>query len=569
MRFKNSFIIKLIPLFFFTIILLSRCAETAEEKMIHKLNLFITDYEAKIIPIQKKLNLAKYKASVSGKEDDYKTSADLNIMISKIYANKKSFTELKKIKESKLIKDELKQRQLDILYNKYLQNQIAEEKLVEIILLETEIKKKFSTFRPTLNDKNISTNEIESVLSKSDDSEKLELYWKASKKIGSLIDNDLKKLVKLRNSASEELGFNNYYEMILITNDQNPDEIDDIYDDLDLLTRGPYMQLKEEIDEYLAKKHNIDKTELMPWHYQNRFYQNAPSIFDISFDNYYKEKDIVDLADKYFSGIGIPISDILKNSDLTHKEGKSQLSYSTDIDRNGDVRILAIIESNFSSMNRLLYESGFSAYYKYIDKSLPYTLKKPAHFFTADAMGTFFSRFAAKPDWLKAMLNISEVEYKKIKLNSRKQLRLDKFVFSRWAQVMYRFEKELYEDPEQDLNELWWKLIENYQLLNKPENRNQADWAAKTHIITMPCTYHNYMLGELFASQLQFHIITNVLGGDGSCETKCIGNKKIGEYLINNVFKQGAKQSWNKMIKKSTGENLSPEYFTNQFIKVN
>ena len=84
-------------------------------------------------------------------------------------------------------------------------------------------------------------------------------------------------------------------------------------------------------------------------------------------------------------------------------------------------------------------------------------------------------------------------------------------VFSRWAQVMFRFEKSMYEDPDQDLNRRWWELVEKYQLLKMPAGRNEPDWAAKIHIALYPCYYHNYLLGELLASQLLYHIAGPVL----------------------------------------------------------
>ena len=41
-------------------------------------------------------------------------------------------------------------------------------------------------------------------------------------------------------------------------------------------------------------------------------------------------------------------------------------------------------------------------------------------------------------------------------------LRNQLLIFSRWCQVMLRFEKELYGNPNQDLNKLWWDLVEKY-----------------------------------------------------------------------------------------------------------
>ena len=37
-------------------------------------------------------------------------------------------------------------------------------------------------------------------------------------------------------------------------------------------------------------------------------------------------------------------------------------------------------------------------------------------------------------------------------------------MFARWALVMLHFEKALYANPEQDLNKLWWDIVERYQL---------------------------------------------------------------------------------------------------------
>ena len=54
-------------------------------------------------------------------------------------------------------------------------------------------------------------------------------------------------------------------------------------------------------------------------------------------------------------------------------------------------------------------------------------------------------------------------------------------------------------NPDQDLNALWWSFAEKYQGMKKPDGRNVSDYASKVHIVTAPCYYHNYEMGELFA----------------------------------------------------------------------
>ena len=130
---------------------------------------------------------------------------------------------------------------------------------------------------------------------------------------------------------------------------------------------------------------------------------------------------------------------------------------------------------------------------------------------------------------------------------------------------MYRFEKAMYENPEQDLNKLWWDLVEKYQMIKKPVGRNEPDWASKIHIATSPCYYHNYQLGELFACQLSHYIIKNIIKSDDLYNQSFYNNPAVGAFLIDKVFKPGKKYYWNEMIQKATGEKLTSKYFALQF----
>jgi Oligoendopeptidase F len=306
----------------------------------------------------------------------------------------------------------------------------------------------------------------------------------------------------------------------------------------------------------------------MPWHYQNRFFQEAPKIYDVDLDQYYKNKDIVQLAKDYYLSIGLPIDDIVARSDLFERENKNQHAFCINIDRDAkDIRVLCNIKPNARWMETMLHENGHALYEKYLDEKLPWDLKTPAHIFTTEAIAMLFGRFATNPQWIVDMLKISTEEAKKIQEPAQNTLRLQQIVFSRWSQVMFRFEKSLYENPDQDLNKLWWDLVEKYQMLKKPAGRNEPDWATKIHIATSPCYYHNYLLGELLASQLQNYIITNIIKGKLGQDYSFVNNKEVGKYLIDKVFSVGAKYQWNEMIEKATGEKLTPKYYAKQFLQ--
>ncbi len=538
-----------------------------EEKMNEELKNFIEKFESKAVPAYKDYSLAYFNATISGKPEDYEKSSELQIKYNKIYSNKEDFALLKKIKESNSVTDSILKRQLDVLYRAYSKNQIDEKKLEEIIKLSTDIENRFSTFRAEVKGQRLTDNEIEEILKTSKDSKTLQETWLASKKIGKLVAEDIIKLVKMRNETARELGYSNYHEMSLKLAEQDPSEIDKIFDELYELTKEVFTQVKKDMDEFLSKRYNISPNDLMPWHYQNRYFQEAPKIYNVDLDSYYKDKDIVALTRNYYNGLGLNIDDVIQNSDLFEKEGKYQHAYCIDIDRNGDVRVVCNVKPNYNWMNTMLHEYGHAVYSKFIDRSLPWTLREEAHTFTTEAIAMLFGRFASNPQWLVDVVGISESERNKIMDASFKTLRLEQLVFSRWAQVVYRFEKNMYENPDQDLNTLWWDLVEKYQLLRRPENRNEPDWASKIHIALYPAYYHNYMLGELLASQLSFYLNKNILNSDDPMKQSFKGKAEIGKYLKENIFDEGSKLYWNDLIEKATGEKLTAKYFAKQFIK--
>ncbi len=150
---------------------------------------------------------------------------------------------------------------------------------------------------------------------------------------------------------------------------------------------------------------------------------------------------------------------------------------------------------------------------------------------------------------------------------SEKYLRFQQILFARWALVMYNFEKQLYADPDQDLNNLWWELVEKYQFVKRPPGPVDAGWASKLHFTTAPCYYHNYMMGELLASQLHYHIVREVFKLESDRDVSYVGEKILGDYLREKVLGPGALYHWNDMIKRATGEPLTPKYFVEQFVK--
>ncbi|SYZ73094.1 conserved exported hypothetical protein [Candidatus Zixiibacteriota bacterium] len=528
--------------------------------------LFLKDFETKVMPLSKESALSGYNASLSGKDADYEKSAQASLAIGKIYSDPALFARIKEFKEGKQIADPLLVRQLDILYLSFLGSQIDPQMLEELIRRSTAISQKFYTYRTKVGERTLSDNQVDSILRYSTDSKELEDTWKASKLIGSEIAPALIELVKLRNQAARKIGFDNYYEMNMKLSEQDPVEIAALFDQLDSLTQEPFAVAKTQIDSALAIRYGIAKDKLEPWHYQNRFFQEAPSIYAVDFDSYYRDKDPVAIVKKYFAGIGLPVDSILAHSDLYERPGKYQHAYSTDIDREGDVRIVCNVRPDCGWTGTLLHELGHGVYDYYGDRQLPWMLRGSAHAFTTEAVANFFGRLAENPQWLIDIVGAPKNYIDPVAGDCLRSQNLTQLVFNRWAQVMVRFERAMYENPDQDLNKLWWQMVEKYQGVKCPEGRNEADWASKIHLTDAPVYYHNYLIAELLASQFAEAIGTKVLKIPEPFNADFANNPKIGEYFVDNVFYPGARYTWNEMIERATGEKLTSVYYARQFM---
>jgi len=553
----------IILIMLFAGVFLFGCSPNAKEE---QMQAFITAHVEKVKPMEKEANLAYWDAATSGKSEDYDKVGTLTLELRRVYSDPCDFAFLKEAKDSGKVKEPVLARQMDVLYNAYLENQIEPELLKQIVELGTEIEKDFSTFRGTIDDEKVTDNRIKEILKTENDSAKRESAWLAGKQVGPVVAEDLIRLVKLRNKAARKLGFDNYHTFSLTTAEQDVKELDKIFNELYELTNEPFAKLKAELDAILAKQCGVDVSQLMPWHYHDPFFQETPLVYDVDLDTYYRDKDVKELATKFYAGIGLPVESILANSDLYEREGKNPHAFSTDIDRQGDVRILCNLKNNENWMETILHELGHANYDKWHGDEVPYILREPAHIFTTEAIAMFFGRLSRNPAWMQQMLELTDRQRAEIEKVSFKYAQLKQLIFARWAMVMYDFEKQLYANPDQDLNRLWWQMVEKYQFVKCPRGRDEPDWAAKIHFTIAPCYYHNYMLGELLASQLHHHLVHEILKLKSDENVGYVGQKVVGDFLSEKVFKVGAVYRWNRMIENTTGEPLTPKYFVSEFI---
>lgn len=524
---------------------------------------FIADHEQRVRPLERQVGLAWWNANISGKDEDFARKEELQNQLDAALADTTRFAELKKIRFGK-IDDELVKRQIEVLYLQYLEKQVDPELLKKINAKANAVEKAFNTFRAKVEGKDLTDSEVRKVLKESKDSGRRQAVWEASKGVGSVVERDLRELVALRNEAAKKLGFADYHKMALFLNEQDQLRLFNLFDELDELTREPFKQVKSEIDAKLCSLYGIKHDQLRPWHLHDPFFQEPADIFEYKLDHVYAKVDILALCRQFYAGMGLPIDDVLARSDLYEKPGKSPHAFCTDIDREGDVRVLANIVPNEYWMATVLHELGHAVYSsKNIPGKVPYVLRGEAHILTTEGVAMLFEKFSKSSTWLEKM-GVKVDDPAAFDATGRKMLKHQLLIFSRWCQVMLRFERGMYEHPDQDLNKLWWDLVEKYQLVKRPDGRSAPDYASKIHICSAPVYYHNYMMGQLFASQVH-HTLSREVLRCAPGQASYVGKPSVGQFMKERVFAPGRTLPWNALTKHATGEELNAKAFAADF----
>ncbi|MCF7974195.1 MAG: M2 family metallopeptidase [Phycisphaerae bacterium] len=548
---------------------LSGCPEAhtqSTEQTEHAVQSFIRDHVAKLQPLADQAALAYWEGATTGRPEAFDSRSALELRISQLYTDPNQFARLKSWRDSGRISDPVLKRQVDKLYYAFLKSQIPQDLMQRMVTLDTRVQETFNNYRPKIRGAAVTMSDIYTALTSEPNGLERELAWQASKEVGDVIINDLLALVRLRNEAARSVGFDNYYTLSVTCSEQDAAQIEMIFDELDRLTEEPFVAMKAELDAILAQGYGLEPEALMPWHYHDPFFQRTPLVYDLDLDAVYAGADIRDLCQRYYRGVDLPIDDILKRSDLHDREGKYPHAFSFEGDRDGDVRVLCNLQSTERWAETALHELGHAVYSKYHDRAEPWLLREPAHAFATEAVAMFFGRLSRNAAWMQTMLGLSDEKTHDIVQVSGKYLQFQQILFARWALVMVHFEKQLYADPEQDLNTLWWDLVEKYQKLHRPPGPANAGWASKLHFTSAPCYYHNYMLGELLASQFYHHIVTDVLKLPSGEALSLCDDPRAGQYFQSQVFAPGARYTWNDMIERATGEPLTAQYFVDQFI---
>lgn len=510
----------------------------------------VDNLNARMAELEKAFFLAWWDSQVDATEANDEKRAELELELRRFMGDPAALQQVNDALGEDL-HDEIDKRQLQILRLAMTGEQMSDAQREEIVRLSVSVESDFASYRPRIDEREVTDNEIEEILTTSDDADLRERAWRASKEIGSQVADRVRELARVRNAAARDLGFPDFYLMQLELQEIEEPWLFGLLDDLDEVTRAPYESWKSDLDADLRAR--FSATRLYPWHYADPFFQNLPPDGRITLDDLFEGQSAEELSLKTFDAWGIELRPVLHASDLYPRENKCQHAFCVALDRLDDVRIMANIVPGERWTEVILHECGHAAYDTSIERRLPFLLREPAHTFVTEAMALLSGRLVRDPVWLTEIAGLRIEQVQAITADLRRSSAAQALLATRWILVMSFFERSLYSDPEADLDGLWWDLVERFQLVEPPPKVPDGGWASKIHIGCAPVYYHNYLLGDVLASQLS-------AGAERECGG-LVGSEAAGKFLVERLFRPGNTLRWDELIEEATGKPLGVDDF--------
>ncbi len=509
---------------------------------------FLNEFVPKVQKKSKQVNQAAWILETTGSKDAAELKAALETEFRLLFNDKETFQQLVAWDQDPELTHPFLKRQLNVLIRAFKPNLIEKALLEQIAYEEANISFLYSNFRPQVNGNSLSENNIREILKNEDDIQIRKEVWNASKQVGKELAPAILKLVASRNEAAKSLGYDNYFSMQLELQEVDEKWLFETLNSLAQKSDAAYLGMFDAIQTHLSSRFHVPKEEIGPWGWSEPFCQEDP-LDARELDTVAKDVDILEQSRQFYLAMGMPVEEILGRSDNFERPGKSQHAFCIHIDREGDVRTLNNIKPTIKWLETVLHELGHAVYECGFDRTLPWLLREPPHMITTEAMALLAGRQAYRKHSLQELAKDSPDS---LRLKAEESLKRRQLIFSRWVLVMTYFERELYRNPTQDLNQLWWQLVEKFQKIKSSGSTSGCDWAAKVHIGLAPVYYFSYLLGELFASSIEE-------------KNPVFSSKQTGDYLNKMVFCPGNSLSWNDLIEHATGKKLDGDAWLAQF----
>ncbi|WP_445365739.1 M2 family metallopeptidase [Microbulbifer sp. ANSA001] len=409
------------------------------------------------------------------------------------------------------------------------------------------------------------------------DPELLKDLWVGWRKVSPPMKPLYERQVEIGNAGTKELGYDNLSVFWRSKYDMKPDafaaDMDTQWNKVKPLYEALHCHVRAKLNEHYGDEvapaqgkipaHLLGNMWAQEWGniYELVKDEDMQAPYDLTqlvVDSGMSEKDMVKVGEKFFTSLGFePLPDTFwERSQFTQPQDRDVVCHASawNMDGQDDIRIKMCINKTGEDLVTIHHELGHN-FYQRIYKDQPFLYKEGANDGFHEAVGDTIA-LSITPKYLKEIGLMNEVPDESKDIGYLMQQALDKIAFLPFGLLVDKWRWQVFNGEVQpsDYNKAWWKLREEYQGIEAPVERTEANFdpGAKYHI-PGNTPYARYFLARI--QQFQFHRALCEAAGETGPLHRCsiYKNDEAGEKL-RTMLAMGASKPWPDAMEALTGQ---------------
>ena len=362
-----------------------------------------------------------------------------------------------------------------------------------------------------------------------------ELAFRALNTPDSRVVDQTGRLLRLRNQTAKRMGYNDCFSLLMSAANLRTDDYRRMIDDIDAVTRPAWDSLMIGLQTKLQA--NVGQLEV--WDWEHDFKRPVSEV-----NQYFPVDSQLNILRSSMAGLGFRL-DALPIYMLVDTSVPERSSTVLIVDVPDDVRVICHLTDGAAGMSRLLGQVGQALYAVSVSQEEP-AFKRLLSPEMLEGIRLYFAQLVRNKQWLTTYAAVpSDVADRYLKAaHADEQYRL------RMLLVGAAFEREAYDNPNQDLGMLYWRLFDSYTGL--PRHDDLSPWASSVQLVDEPLGSYVALAGAVIAAQTE-GALTRQYGAP-------VNKPDVRAFLLQNYFRFGSRYQWRELLERGTGEELSPRY---------
>lgn len=402
-----------------------------------------------------------------------------------------------------------------------------------------ELMKVINSHRSILDGREISSVEIQQILTTEEDRERRKAAYLAYNQVNEpLYKAGFLELIDMRKELATLNGFNTFIDYKLDESELEPTLFDSWRQEVkDLLP-----EIKK-TREAFAKKYLKD-TVIYPWDEAYVLSKIAPSLnAPTNMSHFYTH--LVNFFDKF----DIDLASYNITYDVFPRANKSEWGYNFPIETGKDSRILANVKDKYNEYNVLLHESGHGIH-SFLLSPDEIMLNRGVSGIISEGIANLFQGFITDELFYSDFLSKDDVQEEFNQLTAFKKFNRFRDVFRIFFdQEFYRTELSSLDD----IYSMYWRIYN--ELFEEEPFMDNPPWAFTIHYTSHPIYLHNYFMGDVTCAMLK-----KVFKERYQVETIADQPKAFGQFIKDEVISPSGRFPYGELFERISGEKFRLSY---------